>query len=242
MIRIVFSFFVVINIVIALWVNFTNGSSGGAAIPNDAPLVQGDVLILIEEIDLSQLVRGEAGFSDDALDKLPELPLESEVIARCMVLSSFNFRDDAEALADRIRGFGVTVELVVEKIESQGPVMVYIKPFISAQEAQRELRVLRSSQIDSFIISDGELINGISLGVFRTVQNALAQEVKIEALGYDVETRHISVQTDQFSLIAGGEVLDALEDDYWLKIANENKDISIEQKACNEVASERNFQ
>lgn len=243
MIRVVFSFFVVINVIVALWVNASQVVSNQAVISRDAPRIQGDDLILIEEIDLSQLSSREAvAAKESAVQGVSAEVEQVDSPSECMLLTSFEFRNEAEALADQIRSLGVDVEMIAEKIESQGPVMVYIKPFISAQEAQRELRVLRASQIDSFIISDGELTNGISLGVFRTEQNALAQEVKIEALGYDVETSYISVQKDRFSLIASGEILDALEDDYWLKIANENKDISIEQKVCNEVASGVNFQ
>lgn len=244
MIRVLFSFFVVINIIIALWINGSSSATNGIEVPNDAPQVQGDDLILIEEVELSQLVSRESKALGEEL-VAQQQSVESElvdVVSECMVLTPFEFRDDAEDLAEQIKSLGVNVRLLVEKIESQGPIMVYIRPFVSAQEAQRELRVLRASQVDSFIISDGELTNGISLGVFSTEQNALAQEVKLEALGYDVQTDYISVQKDQFSLIASGDVLGALEDDYWLKIANENKDISIEQKPCNEVASEVNFQ
>ena len=252
MVRLIFLFFVVINVIIALWVNGLAGRPNNIEPPKGASKLQGDRLILIQEVDPSQLISLKASGSEEEVLSassvatfIEEPIVEDEnagVVSTCMVLKPFEFRDDAQNLGDQISSFGLTVKLLSEKVESPGPVMVYIKPFVSALEAQRELRVLRASNIDSFIISDGELANGISLGVFRTEQNALALEVEIESLGYEVETNRITVQKDLFSLIVGGNTLDALEDDYWLRIANENKDISIEQKDCNEVASTVNFQ
>ena len=246
MIKVIFLAFLVINIVIALWARNTDKLSRGSAAYNVPPLA-GDHIILVSEVDSTELVsredaKEEAGAYIDIAEDLSELASESEEDeVLCVYLSTFSFRDNAEALADQIRALGVNVKLWTQKVESQGPAMVYIKPFMSAQEARRELRVLKASRIDSFIIADGELTNGISLGVFRTEQNALAQQARVEALGYDVEISHMRIQEDQFSLVASGEILDALEDEYWLKIANKNKHISIQQKACNAVASEGNF-
>lgn len=254
MVRLVFAFFVVVNVIIALWVNASSSDQAKIYAVDSVPELQGDELILVSEIDPSQLLISDqsketqreqnidVGDNNISVSGNPAEVVVPKSPSQCMVLSFFEFKNEAEALADRIRGFGVRVDMLVEEIEADGPIMVYIKPFVSAQEAQRELRVLRSSNIDSFIISEGDLVNGISLGVFRTEQNALAQQVRIEVLGYDVETSVIAIQKEQFSLIASGDVLDALEDDYWLKIASENKDISIEQKPCNEVASGVKFQ
>ena len=49
------------------------------------------------------------------------------------------------------------------------------------------------------------------------------------------------VENDQYFINFSGQVLGAITEEYWANIANEYKDISIEQKACNEVASSGNF-
>lgn len=247
MLRVIIAFFVVISAIIALWGSGIGQNSDAPDTGIGVPMIQGDELILVSEVDASQLLSRQPQelefvavqelepvfvgheFSDETLAQRPA--------AQCVVLSSFYFRDEADALADQVRSLGVEVEIRVDITETQGSIMVYIEPFVSAQEAQRELRVLRASGVDSFIISGGELTNGISLGVFNTRQNALTQQARIEGLGYSVETNQFTIEEEHFSLIASGDVLMALAADYWLKIANENKDISIEQKGCNEVAS-----
>ena len=245
MIRLAFSFVVVVNVIVALWLSGAGRGQNSQNFSANRPLIQGDTLILIAEVNPSQLTPSfveEAGTLPVEELASPVEVVKANTSAQCVVLSSFKSGADAEVLADRIRDFGVNVDLKAEKTESPGPFMVYIKPFISDREARREMRVLKSSKVDSFIIVDGELTNGISLGVFGTEQNALAQKFRVAALGYEVETRHLTVQKEHFSLVASGEVLAALEDDYWVKIASENKDISIEQKVCNEVASGVKFQ
>ena len=244
--KVIFSALIIVNIAIALWATSADRHSASAPVSTVPPLM-GDAIILVSEVDSAELVDRVAEEIEvvvDSAEEVSESDSDQEEPmgeAFCVFLTPFLLRDDAESLADQIRALGVNVKLWTQKVESQGPAMVYIKPFISAQEAQRELRVLRALQIDSFIIADGELTNGISLGVFRAEQNALAQQTRVEALGYDVEISHMRIQEDQFSLVASGEILDALEDEYWLKIANKNKHISIQQKACNAVASEGNF-
>lgn len=245
MLRAVVAFLVLVNVAVMLWL-FTSNNQTNSGKSSSAPLLQGDKLIMVSEVGSGEL-RPRVAEKQIGDTVLPERPVdavaaEDDQPPQCVISGPFETRNEAELLADQVSSLGLDTAVFSRKTETSGSIMVYIEPFVSAQEAQRELRVLQSSGVDSFVIADGELDNGISLGVFRTRQNALTQQVRIERLGYETNTRQFMVEEDEFYVNSGGGVLDALADDYWANIANEYKDISIEQKACNEVASEGDFQ
>ncbi len=246
MIRLVVALFVVINVIVALLFfgekNGVTDSRHATLLPADS----GDQLILLSDVDASELTTKTQSVNNQDEPVSPatgETPPEEDEaeLQMCMLSGPFVSLDRARELADRIGALGVSVDFLTETTESPGSIMVYTGPFASAQQAQRELRVLQSSGIDSFVVADGELANAISLGVFRTLENARTQQDRIEQLGYQTQTYQYMVENDRYYVNFSGRVLAAITSDYWTNIANEYKDISIEQKACNEVASSGNF-
>lgn len=243
MIRLVVALVVVVNVLIALLF-----MSGESKISREGDLAQlppesGDQLILLSEIDASERIPvnqpSSAQNRINAEEPREEKPIEETHL--CMFAGPFATESRVRELADRVGALGVSVEFLTETTETPGSIMVYAGPFASAQLAQRELRILQSSGVDSFVVAGGELANAISLGVFRTSENARTQQDRIERLGYETQTYQYMVENDQHFVSFSGQALSAIASDYWADIANEYKDISIEQKACNEVASLGNF-
>ncbi len=242
MLRLLVAFVVVLNVMFAVWaLGDRPGTDSGRSVPE-----VGDI-VLIQEVDPRELTPRSLLQLEVAPSRVAETGLDSgvepDLPELCQVLSYFPTRDSAESLAGRFLALDMAVRVEEQTTERPtGTIMVYIEPLLSAQSAQREFRVLQASGVDSFIIADGELQNGISLGVFQTEENAQVQQARIERLGYSAKTRQVMVEERRYSLVVGGAVLDALPDEYWSNIANENSDISVEQKECIEVASTVNFQ
>ena len=208
------------------------------------PSVRGDQLILLSELDDSELRPLAQPSEEPTVDEQQsseDVSQEEELVQVCVLSGPFAREQRARELADRIGALGVNASLLTETLETPGSIMVYTGPFASGQQAQRELRVLQASGLDSFVVDNGDLANAISLGVFRTTENARTQQDIIEQLGYQTQTYQYMVENDQYFINFSGQVLGAITEEYWANIANEYKDISIEQKACNEVASSGNF-
>lgn len=243
MIRLVVALVVVVNVVIALLLVGGESKVSRAGDLTELPPDSGDQLILLSEIDASERIPVNQSPPAQAIMDIEELREEKpeEEKPMCMVAGPFAAESSARELADRVGALGLSVDFLTETTETPGSIMVYTGPFASAQLAQRELRVLQSSGVDSFVVADGELANAISLGVFRTSENAIVQQDRIEALGYETRTYQYMVENDQYFISFGGQTLSAITSDYWRNIASEYRDISIEQKACNEVASSGNF-
>lgn len=239
MIRLVVAFFVVINVVVALFFMGKDPVDNQEAEAAQLPYVRGDQLILLSELDNSELKPLEPPVVEE--QNAREEVQEEELEQVCVLSGPFTSEQRARELADRIGALGVNATLLTETLETPGSIMVYTGPFASGQQAQRELRVLQASVVDSFVVADGDLVNAISLGVFRTLENARTQQDRIEQFGYQTQTYQYIVENDQYFISFSGRVLSAITEDYWANIANEYKDITIEQKACNEVASSGNF-
>lgn len=243
MIRLVVALVVVVNVVIALLLvggeSKISREGGLAELPPDS----GSQLILLSEIDASERTPVNQSPPAQALIDIeePREEIPEEEAPMCMVAGPFAAESSARELADRVGALGVSVDFLTETTETPGSIMVYTGPFASAQLAQRELRVLQSSGVDSFVVANGELANAISLGVFRTSENAVVQQDRLETLGYETRTYQYMVENDQYFISFGGQALSAITSDYWTDIASEYRDITIEQKACNEVASSGNF-
>jgi hypothetical protein len=68
---------------------------------------------------------------------------------------------------------------------------VILPPLPSLQEAFRRLRELKSRNIDSYVIPEGEDAQGISLGVFSSKEASLSHQERLGDEGYRVEIRRI---------------------------------------------------
>lgn len=159
-----------------------------------------------------------------------ELSPDPSLEGLCEILRA----EDAQLsqIIERLESVGVNPYLVEEVIETPGPIMVYIQPFASYREASLELNVLRRENIESFIIAEGDLQNGISVGVFSTKQNALARETQIGRLGY--ETGEYQYMVEQSAYAAYLPLLESvnLSVNYWSELESDFPSMIREQNSC----------
>lgn len=94
---------------------------------------------------------------------------------------------------------------------------VYLPSYPDRDTALRVLRELQSRDVDSFIVSDGEDANAISLGYFSSEESARGLAVKMKSAGYPAETRDTNRKVSEYwlyfpvaALPDGGERLRAL--------------------------------
>lgn len=139
---------------------------------------------------------------------------------------------ELSGLSERLKAAGVNPSLVEEVVEAPGPIMVYILPFDSAREAALELNVLRRESIESFIIADGDLQNGISVGVFSTSQNALTRAAQIQALGYQTGEYQYSVEQSRYALYLPSRESLSLAEEYWRELQTDFPSMTREQNSC----------
>jgi cell division septation protein DedD len=128
--------------------------------------------------------RRASTIKDEAKEEVPEQ-------AVCLFLGRFD--DEAQAQQVEQRLLSLDIRSQVQVVESAGSVdyWVYLPPLASRQASLRQLRELQARKIDSYIISQGDLANGISLGIFPRHDSADSVISRLRRAGYEPLLREL---------------------------------------------------
>ena len=116
-------------------------------------------------------------------------PVEAAV---CLFLGSFEQEERARVVEQRL--LSLDIEADVRSVDAAAGVeyWVYLPPLSSRQASLRQLRELQARRIDSYIITQGELANGISLGIFPRSDSAASVMQRLRNAGYEPQVRELS--------------------------------------------------
>lgn len=177
--RWVFLTLLLLNVLVfaAQWMN-----PAGAGNHRQAPAVSmaGDSIVLLSEASNRGVIQ----------EVLKNKPAEAEVgTARsCLVLGPTNNEQQALGLLGRLQEQSISARVLQQEISRAPDYWVYLPPLPDRDAAVRVLRELHQvHKIDSFLISQGPLVNGISLGLFKNREAALALQRERVAQGLDAQ-------------------------------------------------------
>lgn len=150
--------------------------------PADAYQAARKDIRLLSEADAPRS-RGDSSVSADVA--VPEA-------AVCLFLGSFE--DEARARVVEQRLLSLDIQADVRSVDAAAGVeyWVYLPPLASRQASLRQLRELQARRIDSYIITQGELANGISLGIFPRNDSANSVMQRLRNVGYEPQIRELS--------------------------------------------------
>ena len=142
----------------------------------------GERLLLLAELEREEEV------ATKPLDDLPVLsPLT--VTRQCLSVGPFGSEAAVAQWQQRLLSHGVSSGLRAEQSGAHKDYWVHIPPLPSTDGAMRLLRELQAQRIDSFVITQGDLANGISLGLFAHREAALSVMSRLKDAGYKVAIR-----------------------------------------------------
>ncbi len=109
----------------------------------------------------------------------------------CLYIGGFD--EETVALAIEQRLLSLDIDSSVESVDEAVGVdyWVYLPPLVSRQASLRQLRELQSRNIDSYIITVGDLANGISLGIFSRRDSAESVVKRLQLLDYTASIREL---------------------------------------------------
>jgi hypothetical protein len=114
---------------------------------------------------------------------------------------------------------------------------VYIPPRVSRKVAIRLLRELQSNKIDSYLITDGELSRGLSLGFFTEEVRAQTVHRARVAQGYDARIRIVPREYTEFWGVFDTRINRELTELLWEKVQSGNKGLERHKNNCDTIAS-----
>lgn len=158
--------------------------------------------------------------------------VEPQVVEEAACLGFGPFEDIlvAQDVAERLNATGVAVTLnALDNTTGEFDYRVVIPPLPSLQEAFRRLRELKSRDIDSYVITQGEDAQGISLGVFSTEEAALSHQSFLDERGYEVLIKQIPRLSREYWIQAAEGNLDPADLE---TVAAEFPKVSLSETAC----------
>ena len=126
---------------------------------------------LVSEADVARMPAGASPVADSQ--------------AVCLFLGSFEREEEARALEQRL--LSLDIGSAVQSVDAAAGVdyWVYLVPL-------RQLKELQARKIDSYIIGQGDLANGISLGIFPRSDSAESVMQRLREAGYEPMLRELS--------------------------------------------------
>lgn len=157
----------------------------------------------------------------------------------CLFLGSFQQEGAAREVEQRLMSLDIQGEVRGIDAAAGLDYWVYLAPLASRQASLRQLKELQARKIDSYIITQGDLANGISLGIFPRSDSAQSVMRRLVDAGYEPLLRELPrAQRSYWVRIAPQSR--RLADDYLLQqLASDFKDLQHQLMPCEDVAMPR---
>ncbi|AYF88764.1 SPOR domain-containing protein [Pseudomonas sp. JS3066] len=127
--------------------------------------------------------------------------------AVCLFLGGFEREEQAREVEQRLISLDVRSEVRPVDAAAGTDYWVYLAPLASREASLRQLKELQARKIDSYIVTQGDLINGISLGIFSRMDSAESVMQRLRDAGYEPFMRELA----------------RAHRDYWVRIAPESR-------------------
>lgn len=171
------------------------------------PRAQGVQLKLLDELseaerfDLASVdtsEQGEVVIEQAVTDDMQDTLVGTEPY--CPSLGPFEQKAKLKEVGQRLADSGLKVEVRTVVVDSNEKYRVYLPSYSDRESAAEALKKLRAKKIDSYIMSDGELNNAISLGIFSTKDSAEGLVKKMLSHGYQAKIQTTQLDTEAYWL------------------------------------------
>lgn len=173
--------------------------------------------------------------SEQPAPRVVEEPVQPGV---CWLAGPFSDADLAKNIRARMLALDIPATEKSTRRLIKTEYWVYLPPLPNREKAMRKLRELQKRQIDSFVVTDGELENAISLGLFSKEESVQAVVRSLQAKGYQPETKTLERTRETYWVMASHESNAQLVDKTRAHIAG-NEDVKWQQVRCEDNLPEQ---
>lgn len=150
----------------------------------------------------------------------------------CLVLGGFDVEERAGQLEQRLLSLDIGARVITRDAAFGSDHWVYIPPLASSQASLRQLRELQARGIDSYLITEGELANGILLGVYPRLEAAVGVADKLRAAGYEPQVRELPRVYQQYWVRVVSKSRRLVDDQLLARLAGDFPDLKHELISC----------
>lgn len=156
----------------------------------------------------------------------------------CTMIGPYGQLLQAEYAVERMNALGVVAHITPVEIQEGESFWVYLKPEMSEKEAVRRLYELQKKNIESHIITKGELTNGISFGRFADYAEAEIKLNEVKSQGYDVAIKRLPKTIQETWVVLDAEFAEKVGESVWVDLLSKQTALEKRQNYCLGVASQ----
>lgn len=155
----------------------------------------------------------------------------------CTMIGPYGQLLQAEYAVESLAALGAAAHITPVEIKEGESYWVYLKPEMSEKEALRRLYELQKKNIESHIITKGELTNGISFGRFADYAEAEAKSAEIKNQGYEVEIKMLPKMIQETWVVIDAGFAEKIDETVWAGLLMKEPGLEKRQNFCLGVAS-----
>ncbi len=224
------------------WLRFDGGSARNVtqSTPQEPKLDSVPSLVLLSEVAAQKQpvesirVIKDVGRDVSAIDSSDVVPISRSL---CTLVGSFSGQAEAEYFVRRLNGLGVKAKVKNLLVSTTVGYWLHLSPLSSRKELLRRLSELQRQGVDSYVIPDGELENGISLGMFSERQRAELLQKNISQLGYSPQIAKVPREKRELWVFLLQEESIKINAESWFKLLSGKELLQKQQNLCSDVAS-----
>lgn len=160
---------------------------------------------------------------------------------QCVAVGPFKSKAVAEDFLASLTSLDVVAHLDIREVMDGASYWVHLPPEKGREAARRKLVGLQGRGIESYIIPDGVLHNGISLGVFSRLELAEARQAALSVEGLSTKIHTMKRQSQELWVVLGHAEEHKITEKIWNELLTENNSARQQENFCLDVASEENF-
>lgn len=193
------------------------------------------LFLLSERTGLNPSERGSV--ESVSVSSVEPASIQNESTSLCTMIGPYAQLLQAEYTVERLAALGADVHIVPIEIKEGESFWVYLGPEISEREVLNKLYELQKKNIESHIISKGELANGISFGRFSGHQEAELLAQRVRGAGYDAQIRIMPKTVQETWVVVGDGFAEKIDGFVWEELLRKQKGLEKRQNYCLGVAS-----
>lgn len=156
----------------------------------------------------------------------------------CTMIGPYSQLLQAEYAVEHLVALGVAAHITPVEIKEGESYWVYLKPEVSEKEALRRLYELQKKNIESHIITKGELANGISFGRYADYVDAEARSAEIKKQGYEVDIKMLPRMIQETWVVVEAGFAEKINETVWVGLLAKESALEKRQNFCLGVASQ----
>ncbi|HET8903252.1 MAG TPA: hypothetical protein VFN16_04590 [Saccharospirillum sp.] len=124
---------------------------------------------------------------------------------QCVRITGIAAEDQADIIQSRLRALEVTSSKTTQEEILRSDYWVVLGPFETDQQGRDRLSQLQADDIESFLINQGRLAGGISLGLFSSDSNARTRVAELAEQGIDARVERVDRTREVWVLTIAAE-------------------------------------